>query len=277
MKTTHFALSLLAVGAAASLVIACFSDTTSPSTKTDTKANGSAGDTAGGTGGGSAGASAGTGNSGSPSTGGATGETAADLVDDMEGATGSILAKAGRVGAWYIYNDATAGATQMPGVPFLPSTVEPPRGASTYAARMQGSGFTTWGAGMGLNFNDPGDGDGGSVKGTYDASAVGGITFWAKIGTGSVASVRVNISTKETDPSGGTCTPAAKCSDHFGKSINLTTDWVQYTIKFGDLTQLGWGQTVPKFNPAAIYACQFQVGKGTTFDVWIDDVALIPK
>lgn len=276
-KTSHLALSTLAVGVSASLAVACFSDATPASTGGDTTATrGDGGSTgSGGTIGG------GTTGGGNPGTGGTAagdaGGPALDVIDDMEGATGSILTKEGRVGAWYTYNDATAGATETPGVPFLPSVITPPRGASTYAARMQGAGFTTWGAGMGMNFNDPGDGAGGSAKGTYDASAFAGITFWAKIGAGSTGAVRVNVSTKETDPAGGTCSPAAKCSDHFGKSVNLTSDWTEYVIKFADLAQLGWGQPVAKFNAAAVYACQFQVAKGTTFDVWIDDVAFVAR
>lgn len=211
-------------------------------------------------------------------TGGTAPAPAANLevVDDMEGGTGSILPKAGRLGAWYTYNDATAGAKQTPGVPFEPSALAPTRGESAFAAHMAGSGFTTWGAGMGFNFNDPGDGKGGTAKLAYDASAYAGIAFWAKAGAGSTTSLRVNISDKDTDPAGAVC-PAAKCSDHFGKNLNITTDWALYTLKFADLTQLGWGQAVPKFDPAAVYAVQFQVAKGTTFDIRIDDVALLVK
>ena len=277
-KTFHLAPSVLALGVSASLAVACFSDATPASTGGDTTATGSDGGSTG-SGGTIGGGTTGGGNpgTGGTTTGGDAGGPAPDVIDDMEGATGSILTKEGRVGAWYTYNDATAGATETPGVPFLPSVITPPRGASTYAARMQGAGFTTWGAGMGLNFNDPGDGAGGSKKGTYDASTFAGITFWAKIGAGSTGAVRVNVSTKETDPAGGTCSPAAKCSDHFGKSVNLTSDWAEYLIKFADLAQLGWGQPVAKFNAAAVYACQFQVAKGTTFDVWIDDVAFVAR
>ncbi len=275
MKSPYLVLSLVAAGALTLVGAGCFSDTTPASTDGKTTPNGGGGATTGGGGGG--GATSGSTSGGTTSPSGDAGGDAVDVIDDMEGATGSILAKDGRVGAWYVYNDGTAGATETPGVPFLPTAISPPRGTSTYAANMKGEGFTTWGAGMGLNFNDPGNGDGGSAKASYDASKSDGITFWAKIGAGSTAAVRVNVSTKETDPAGGTCTPAAKCSDHFGKNINLTAEWVQYTIKFSDLTQLGWGQSVPKFNASALYACQFQVGKGTSFDVWVDDIAFLVK
>jgi hypothetical protein len=164
-KTSHLALSALAVGVSASLAAACFSDATPASTGGATTATGGDGGSTG-SGGTIGGGTTGGGNPGTGGTtgGGDAGGAALDVIDDMEGATGSILTKEGRVGAWYTYNDATAGATETPGVPFLPSVITPPRGASTYAARMQGAGFTTWGAGMGLNFNDPGDGAGGSAK-----------------------------------------------------------------------------------------------------------------
>lgn len=274
MKIPHVVLSFVAAGAVTLIGAGCFSDATPASTTGDPTPNGSGGATTGG------GTGATTGGGTASTTGGGTTSPpgdAVDVIDDMEGATGSILAKDGRVGAWYVYNDGTAGATETPGVPFLPTAISPPRGTSTYAAKMKGEGFTTWGAGMGLNFNDPGNGDGGSAKASYDASKFDGLTFWAKIGAGSTAAVRVNVSTKETDPAGGTCTPVAKCSDHFGKNINLTAEWVQYTIKFADLTQLGWGQSVPKFNASAVYAAQFQVAKATTFDIWVDDIAFHVK
>jgi hypothetical protein len=239
---------------------ACFSDSSSNGNPTTT--NTGQGDTGGG------GVDTG-GNDVSPSS--------TEMIDDMEANTGSILTTHGRVGAWYVYNDATAGAVEHPGTPFADTLLDPPRGTSHYAARMDGSGFTTWGAGMGFNFHDPGDGDGGSTKTTYDASAYVGITFWAKAGATSTGALRVNISTKDTDPAGGVCAPVAKCSDHFGVNLTITSDWTQQTFMFSDMAQLGWGQSVPKFDATAVYAMQFQVGKATTFDITIDDVAFIKK
>jgi hypothetical protein len=243
-------------------VPACFSDSSSPGS-TSTTTNTGPGDTNGGV-----------------DTGGVDTPSPAntEMIDDMEANTGSILTAHGRVGAWYIYNDATSGAVEHPaGTPFADTLLNPPRGTSLYAARMDGSGFTTWGAGMGFNFHDPGDGDGGSSKTTYDASGYTGVTFWAKAGATSTGALRVNISTKDTDPAGGVCAPADKCNDHFGASLSITADWSQQTIMFSDLAQLGWGQSVPKFDPTQVYAMQFQVGKGTTFDITIDDVAFIKK
>jgi len=215
---------------------------------------------------------------GTPTSDGAAGGVVKqELIDDMEDGDGSILAASGRIGAWYTYNDATPTAIQKPPA-MTPFTMEAGgRDGKGYAAAMSGSGFTVWGAGMGFNLHDPGDGMNGSAKITYDASAYSGIAFWAKAGPGSVTSLRVNVSDKNTDPAGAVCAPADKCNDHFGKDIHLTEAWTLYTMTFAELLQLGWGQSFSSLDIAHLYAIQFQVAKGVTFDVWLDDVAFLSK
>ena len=222
--------------------------------------------------------------SANPGAGGSTTQDGApaspaaqELIDDMEDMDGSILAKAGRIGAWYTYNDATATGMQKPTVMTPFTMTAGGRDGAGYAANTVGGGFTVWGAGTGFNLHDPGDGNNGSAKTPYDASAYTGIVFWAKAGASSTTSLRVNVSDKNTDPAGGICAPADKCNDHFGKDINLTANWAMYTMKFDDLLQLGWGQSFAALDVAHLYAVQFQVGKATTFDVWLDDVAFLTK
>jgi hypothetical protein len=199
------------------------------------------------------------------------------MIDDMEDGDGSILPAGGRVGAWYTYNDATPTGMQKP-LAMSPFVMTPGgRTATGYAAETSGSGFTVWGAGMGFNLDDPGDGMNGSAKVTYNASAYSGIAFWAKAGAGAAPALRVNVSDKNTDPAGGVCMPADKCNDHFGKDIRLTEEWALYTMNFADLLQLGWGQPSAALDVAHLYAVQFQVAKGVTFDVWLDDVAFLTK
>jgi hypothetical protein len=244
--------------------------------------NGATGDDGGSVanGGGTGSGSGGTGTG----TGSGTGDDASadsgpglqlEAIDDMATNTGSILPSHGRVGAWYTYNDATAGASETPGIPFTKTALNPPHGGANYAARMQGSGFTLWGAGEGFNFDDPGNGEGGSAKVAYDASAYTGIAFWAKAGSGSTTSLRVNVSDKDTDPAGGVCAPVSKCNDHFGATLPLSTDWRQFVLPFSELTQAGWGMPAPSFDPKHLYACQFQVAEGATFDIWIADIYFV--
>jgi hypothetical protein len=214
---------------------------------------------------------------GTSGSGGSSGTAKQELIDDMEDGDGSIVTTSGRIGAWYSYNDASATGMQKPQAmtPFMMETGG--RDGKGFAAATSGAGFTVWGAGFGFNLNDPGDGMNGSAKVTYDASAYSGIAFWAKAGTGSAAALRVNVSDKNTDPAGGVCAPAEKCNDHFGKDIRLTEQWAAYTLSFADLLQLGWGQPSAALDVAHLYAVQFQVAKGVTFDVWLDDVAFLSK
>ncbi len=193
------------------------------------------------------------------------------MIDDMELGLSGIGKACGRLGFWYTYNDATTGATQTPsaGSSFLPETIPGGRDASTKAAHTSGSGFTTWGAGMAFDLNNAG---GSATKGTHSAAGFSGITFFAKA-SGSLA-LRVNVSTAATDPVGAICS-GAKCNDHFGSSITLSTTWTAYTLAFKDIKQQGWG-TPATFDATKLIGLQFQVDKSTTFDFWVDDVAFVP-
>ena len=62
----------------------------------------------------------------------------------------------GRAGGWYAYNDMTPSGMQSP-APTLTASITPSPipggrcGNSQVAMRVTGSGFTTWGAGIGTN------------------------------------------------------------------------------------------------------------------------------
>src|SRR5262249_25593922 len=101
-----------------------------------------------------------------------------NLIDNMEDGDASILMQGGRVGVWYTFNDMTVGGVQVPpaGANFIPDLI--PGGGqngSTRAAHTTGSGFTTWGAGMGFDLNNNG-----MTKLPYNAGAFTGISFWGK-------------------------------------------------------------------------------------------------
>jgi hypothetical protein len=59
------------------------------------------------------------------------------------------------------------------------------------------------------------------------------------------------------------------------KDINLTANWALYTMKFDELLSSAGGNRSLRSTLLHLYAVQFQVGKGTTFDVWLDDVAFL--
>ncbi|CAN95656.1 Hypothetical protein predicted by Glimmer/Critica [Sorangium cellulosum So ce56] len=208
------------------------------------------------------------------STGAGAGPQTIEMIDDMEDNDNAILAKGGRVGYWYTFNDGSAGAKQTPPPdpdgtgeePFTMTALAPARGQSTYAARSWGEGFETWGAGFGFELNSPE-----GAKTAYDASAYTGITFWAKIGAGSATSASVMISDPGTDPAGGSCSD--EC-DKWQKSLTLTEEWQQFTIPFAELKQGGWGDPAgtDQIDATKLYAIQFQVGIAPKFDLYIDDL-----
>ena len=220
--------------------------------------SGFGGSAQGGTGfGGSGGAAAGAGGAG-----GTPGNI--DLIDDMELGTGSIPANKGRVGAWYTYNDKTAAGMQEPtaGAAF----VVDPNGFAGKCARTHGSGFTTWGAGMGVDLNNTGTG----AKGVYNASTAQGITFMAK----STSPFRVKVLIPATVPSaeGGTCAGAG-CGNNHGFIVAASASWTSVTVPFSSLTQETWAEVnTAAFSNAAIIGIQFQVTKDTAFDVAIDNL-----
>src|SRR5690606_1931538 len=142
---------------------------------------------------------------------------------------------------------------------------EAPGRDSNFAARTLGSGFSVWGAGIGLDLNDDGAG-----KQTYDASDSLGGPFWARVASPIV--VRFSIGDVQTDPAGGVC---SNCYDHHDIDIALTTSWAPYPFTWAQLAQQGWGDPAAALDPAHLYSLQFQVGPNTNFDLWIDDVSFI--
>lgn len=221
----------------------------------------------------------GSGGDGSTMTTGGTGGTTTtagaptdiSMIDDMEDKNGSILAAEGRVGAWYTYNDTTGMQAPPAGqMGFDMTELTPPRDESTYAANTTGSGFTTWGAGIGFDLNNDG-----SAKQPYDASAYKGITFWAKAGTGGIKNIRLNVQDAQTAPEGNICDKTATkgCNDHRGTAVLLTEDWKQFTFAFDALKAIGFGQSFPTFETDKLFAIQFQASQNVKFDIWLDDIA----
>ncbi|WP_437964597.1 CIA30 family protein [Sorangium sp. So ce260] len=214
--------------------------------------------------------------SASATTGSGGGPQTIEMIDDMEDNDNAILAKGGRVGYWYTFNDGTAGATQDPPpdpegtgeTPFTMTALDPARGQSTTAARSWGSGFEGWGIGFGFDLSSVE-----GAKAVYDASAYTGITFWAKVGAGSSTAASVLISDASTDAVGGACTD--ECDAWQKQLASISEEWQQFTIPFADLKQGGWGTpaATEQIDAAKLYSIQFQVGEAATFDLYIDDLA----
>lgn len=194
------------------------------------------------------------------------------LLDDLEDGDGTILPCAGRSGSWYTYNDGSRSGTQtpLPGRPFIP--VSPGQGTSLHAAHVAGSGFTSRGAGMGFDLNFAPGGE----KSSYDAGAYSGLSFWARAKPGTETHIYVNFPDRDTDIQGGVC-QGTGCDDHYGKGIDITTEWAKYTVEFADLSTDGVGMPVPAaFDPEHVYSVEFHTAKTAVFDIEIDDIAFVP-
>jgi hypothetical protein len=192
------------------------------------------------------------------------------LIDDFEDGNEQVGLRCGRSGLWFTFNDGTTGGVQTPdpSVACLPSTATG-RAGSTFAAHTSGSGFTSWGGGIGFHFV--------SSTRSYDTRPFTGIGFWARVGSTSKTTMRMDFPDSETDPGGGLCGSTAQpCFDHFGAMLTFDTTWRYYVVKFADLKQGGWGWVRPSFDSGHVFGIQVQVGGSASFDLWLDDIAFVP-
>lgn len=216
---------------------------------------------------------------GSAATGGASGPPATGptmvsdkacphdyAIDDAEDNNNQIIAQKGRNGYWYTFGDK-AGTTISP--PAQSTFIMSAGGAngSQHAVHMMGkiasSGAPLY-AGMGFSFTDP--------KSQFDASAFTGVAFDAKVGPGSVASVRLKVPDVNTDPAGKGCT---ECFNDFGADLTLSSEWKKIAVSFATMKQMdGWGAPHPaNVDRSKLYGLQWQVTEpGASYDVWIDNV-----
>jgi endoglucanase len=187
-------------------------------------------------------------------------------IDDAEDNNNQLLLDRGRNGYWYTFVDKLGSSITPPiQSAFIISPVG--AGGSGHAARMMGkiaSAGQPLFAGMGFSFLDP--------KAPYDASRYTGISFYAKVGAGSTASVRLKVPDVDTDPEGKTCT---ECFNDFGADLVLTDQWKKYAVSFAAMTEMqGWGAPRPaSINKAKLFGIQWQIAEpGVSYDVWVDDV-----
>jgi len=198
--------------------------------------------------------------------------TIADLsIDDLEDGDNQIQILGHRSGFWYTYNDGTGMQTPAPDpMGLVPFKTTAGGHSMMFSAHTSGTAFTTWGAGMGFDFNNTA-----AKSCVYNASVYSGIKFWAKGNVAIKAMIKIPATTPSTSDS-GTCTATGMCEDHYflqPKPI-LSDAWTQYTIDFSSTTtfgQEGWGVKVP-FDKTNIIAVQFQVGMGVAFDFSVDDI-----
>jgi hypothetical protein len=188
------------------------------------------------------------------------------MIDDMEDGDPYICRTDGRYGGWFGFGDGSASGNQT----LAPSAIIPGgRGASRRAMHFTGSGFSTWGALAGFNFNN----SDGLDPHAYVASSAGGFTFWMKASVPVTVEVSIEATTLVAD--GGACDDSMSpnnCNDHFAFQITKTdSTWKQYQVPYAALRQSATGTAT--WDPSTLFGLQFAVGPGADFDVWIDDIA----
>jgi hypothetical protein len=200
------------------------------------------------------------------------------MIDDLEDGDRFICnssASDGRNGVWITLGDGSSTGTLMPTTEdFKPTLIDDGRPESRFAAHFRGSGFTDWGAFMGLELTN----EAATSGAPYDATRVQGITFLMKSNT----AVSVSIGQPETTPPsrGGTCQDLL-CDPGFQFRISApdSTGWLPYMVPFASLTQITPGRPrnpilgTATWDPKSILGVAFRVDPGATFDVWVDDVA----
>jgi hypothetical protein len=189
-----------------------------------------------------------------------------ELIDDMNDGDRFIPQVHGRAGAWDDADDGTPGSTMFPD-PNKPFTMTDTGDVCRkYAAYVYGGPFVDGPPSFWFGIGGP-----------YDASAFDGISFWAKIDSGTSTGLRVDFPDKDTMPDGALCSETDSsnlCWNHYGKRLNLTTTWTKYSVDFSSLTQDGWGRKGTSFDRSTIYRVEFQLPENAKFGVWIDDVSL---
>jgi hypothetical protein len=192
-----------------------------------------------------------------------------ELIDNMNDGSRFIPNINGRSGAWNVIHDTVSPNAMMwpvEGTFPMSNTGDPCR---LLAARTYGGGFTQF-AGFTMGLGGP-----------YNASPYKGISFWAKVGTPSSPDLRVAFPDKNTDPSGGICSPVQgapnQCYDYFAKALVLTTAWTKYTARYTELVQIGFGNRAPQVDPSTLFRIEWDIPAGATFDIWVDDIAFLTQ
>ncbi len=174
------------------------------------------------------------------------------VIDDFEDNNNQINVVGDRGGYWYTYADKE-GSTVSPEQGDKGGTFTLVEGGhdSKYAVEVKGklASKSIVYAAMGLNFRDP--------KEAYDASMYEGITFWAKIGTGTLAKMVVKMPDGNTDPDGQVC---SACFNDYGTPVTLTDQWQRIVLPFRSLQQEPeWGAPrKPHIDPKRLFAIHFE-------------------
>ncbi|MGD0674506.1 MAG: carbohydrate binding domain-containing protein [Polyangiaceae bacterium] len=185
-------------------------------------------------------------------------------IDDFEDGDTQLSKIADRNGYWFASHDPNGSSIEPE--PLVTSAGGAHGSQKAFHVHGQtASANGAWGSLVGANFVG---------EGVYDGSDHAGISFKAKVGSSTATKVvSFKVADVDTHPDGGVC---KSCWNHFGKPIELTSEWHEYTVLFADMKQeAGWGDRYPAINPSKLIAMNWSFGPGRVFDLWIDDVQFV--
>jgi len=195
------------------------------------------------------------------------------LIDDFEDGDPLIAGVGTRNGSWWISTDGTAGTITPEAEQGPPAErILGGRCGSDYAMRVQGSGFTGWGAVLAAGFRYNAGPE------PIDATNYRSFSFYARTSDDTNSSIRVQLQDSSTFPEGGICNvdPEAPdaCYNGFGTELlGLTTEWQEFTFELTELTQRpDWGYHADAIDVTALFGLEFNFDPNRTFDLWVDDV-----
>jgi hypothetical protein len=207
-------------------------------------------------------------------------------IADME--SGSTMFKTATVmtasGYWDWSNDGTGMVTPASTATLMTSA--PGANGTAMGLHVTATGHTGWGAALAAELSN---------GCPFDASAYGGISFWAK-GTSTVLEgtnkLLVLVGMPEFIPTenGGFCNDSAtlmppdpNCYARHRVLIDLAPDWKQYTIAWTDLAAPTYLVGGPAFNPNRIRDIVFNASGPSpamtpvaSFDFSVDELKFVP-
>ena len=189
----------------------------------------------------------------------------APLLDDWEENDSRVAPLDGRAGNWATYDDGTGKQTPPDKSPLFPSRIAGGRGSSNRALHLFGGKFKDWGVTFGAELAN---------AACYDASAYGGIEFWAK-GPG-IIKVGFQMLDVQDEKYGGLC--KTDCYNTHRTVIELSKTWKHYAVRWDELHQLYDAGPALTFDPRRVRFLEFGIGpENTPYDLWLDDVAFVKR
>jgi hypothetical protein len=108
-----------------------------------------------------------------------------------------------------------------------------------------------------------------------DVTRYAGVSFWAKGNGGEHLRFLAAVPGTDAAIGRGDCVPAQMtCNDHPGKPFELAAGWNQYTVRWDELKQIGWGSPA-SFDGVINSLLWINDGPVMSFDFAIDEVQLI--